>query len=228
MDELGTMRLDPVLERRRRMRTLALTVPALLNVHLKPTLGIGRFAFVVRMLVRAPAYARRFARPTDDEPLRKVKQTFLLVGVLYQELRVRVGETSALQLTQQFLLDLACAVQRQIYLPREPAQRTWDWLHDAHEAQMAEGFISANDNGGTTRSPDRVSLHVVRCRFHECFRDMGNGAITEAFCRSDEVVFNEYSPTVRFHRGGKSPDTIARGAHRCVFIYERVAASSNG
>jgi len=92
---------------------------------------------------------------------------------------------------------------------------------DAHETQMREGFISTNENDGIHRSGERVTLDIVRCRFHECFRDMGSPAITLAFCRSDETVFNEYSPMMRFHRGPAPVNTIARGAARCTFIYER-------
>ena len=55
-------------------------------------------------------------------------------------------------------------------------------------------------------------------------RDMGDGALTLAFCRSDETVFNEYAPIMRFHRGSSPVNTIARGAPRCAFIYERTAA----
>jgi hypothetical protein len=87
---------------------------------------------------------------------------------------------------------------------------------------MEAGFISANENDGIRRSDHAVALNITRCRFHECFRDMGNAAITLAFCRSDETVFNEYSPIMRFHRGPSPVNTIARGAARCTFVYERL------
>lgn len=174
------------------------------------------------MLIKAPSYRKRFRRTNDDEQLKRVKRTFLLVGVLYNELADKVGVEQALQTTQQFLYDLGCEVQRQAYYPAADAPRTWEHFHREHEAQMAEGFISTNENDSVRHSEGRMELNIVRCRFFECFRDMGNAAITEAFCRSDETIFNEYSPQMRFHRGAQQATTIARGAQRCVFIYEKV------
>lgn len=213
--------LDQDLERRRRWHTLLVTVPRLLDRHLKPVLGDGRWPFLARLLLSTSRYRRKFARPDDDERLKRVKATFLLVGCLYNELIVRVGSDQALSTTQAFLFDLASAVQRKAYFGASVDARGWDRLHDDHELQMGEGFISANEHDAIERSGDRVSLHVTRCRFHECFRDMGNAAITQAFCRSDEAVFNDYLPTIQFHRGGHQPDTIARGSRVCAFVFER-------
>jgi hypothetical protein len=213
--------LDPALEARRRLGTLLVTVPGLLNRHLRPVLGWRRFAFIPKLFALAATYKKQFSRPDDDAQLQRVKATFLLVGVLYNELAKRKGAECALSVTQSFLHDLGCAVQRKAYFPPGQGTRTWDYFHDAHEAQMREGFISTNENDGIHRSDRQVTLDIVRCRFHECFRDMGNPAITLAFCRSDETVFNEYSPIMRFHRGPEPVNTIARGAPRCKFIYER-------
>lgn len=217
----ATSRLDPALEARRRLGTLPVTAPRLLDRHLRPVLGRRRFAFIPKLFALAGTYRKQFFRPDDDAQLRRVKATFLLVGVLYNELAKTEGAERALSTTQSFLHDLACAVQRKAYFPPDGKTRTWDYFHDAHEAQMQEGFISTNQNDGIHRSDNLVTLDIVRCRFHECFRDIGNPAITLVFCRSDETVFNEYSPIMRFHRGPAPVNTIARGAARCTFIYER-------
>jgi hypothetical protein len=217
----ASARLDPALEARRRLGILFVTVPGLLNRHLGPVLGWRRFTFIPKIFALAGTYKKQFSRPDDDAQLRRVKATFLLIGVLYNELAKTEGAERALSTTQSFLHDLGCAVQRKAYFPPEGETRTWDYFHDAHEAQMREGFISANQNGGIHRSDKLVTLNILRCRFHECFRDMGNPAITLAFCRSDETVFNEYSPIMRFHRGPAPVNTIARGAADCTFIYER-------
>lgn len=184
-------------------------------------LGWRRYALMVRLFARAPQYARRFARATDDAGLREVKKTFLLVGALYQELRARYGAPIALRITDAFLFDLACAVQRQAYADGQ-ASIDWQRFHDDHEAQMRDGFIRNNEVTSLERSAQRVTLEVSRCRFFESFGDMGEPRLTEAFCRSDEQVFNELLPHMRFHRGAASPDTIARGARRCRFVFERV------
>lgn len=215
-------KLDPAVEKRRQRTTLFKTVPRLLNQQLQPVLGPQRFIFVARLLLLAPLYARRFARAGDDAPLREVKKRFLLVGALYQELVRCIGATQAAGITRQFLFGLACAVQRQAYSPPRGQAPTWEGFHREHDAQMEEGFIATNESTLTERTNDTVTVHVTRCRFHECFRDMGDASLTEAFCRSDETVFNEYSPSMQFHRGAQAPDTIARGAARCTFIFERV------
>jgi hypothetical protein len=223
-------KLDAAVESRRQRATLLHTVPGLLNRHLKPILGVWRFPFIARLLLCAPLYARRFALPSDDASLREVKKRFLLVGALYQELVRRIGPVPAASVTREFLYELGCAVQRQAYFPPDGQPRTWEGFHREHDAQMEEGFIASNESAAAERTRDTVHLHVTRCRFHECFRDMGDASLTEAFCRSDETVFNEYAPSMRFHRGTHAPDTIARGAARCNFVFERVprAVHSSG
>ncbi|MBT9508634.1 L-2-amino-thiazoline-4-carboxylic acid hydrolase [Rhodoferax sp.] len=228
MSIISSKKLDPAVERQHRRNILFNAVPRLLDEELAPALGGWRFLFMARLFLLAPFYRKRFATEGDDRPLREVKKTFLLVGVLYKELAKRIGDPSALAITQTFLYRLACVVQRQAYFPPPGQPRTWDHFHREHEAQMEEGFISHNENDGVLHTDATVTMHITRCRFHECFRDMGNAAITEAFCRSDEMVFNEYSPLMRFHRGGQVPDTIARGALRCTFSYERLPSPWDG
>lgn len=219
-------KLDSSRERQRRLKVLTRTVPALLNRQLRPLLGWRRMPFILSMFLLAPRYRESFARPDDDAGLIEVKNTFLLVGVLYNRLRDRFGEDVAYHTTYAFLFKLANVVQRQAYFPPPGVPRTWEWFHREHEAQIAEGFIRNNENDGIFHSEDQVSLHITRCRFFDAFRDMGNAALTEAFCHSDETVFNEYSPLMRFHRGNTFPNTIARGAGRCTFIYDRMCHGS--
>lgn len=173
------------------------------------------------MVLAAPAYRKEFSRPQDDAGLKEVKRTFLLVGVLYNKLRDRFGEDIAFRTTHRFIYELGNAVQRQAYFPPPGMPREWEWFHREHEAQIAQGFIRNNENDGIFHTENRVSLHITRCRFFEAFRDMGHAGLTEAFCRSDETVFNEYSQEMHFHRGWEEPNTIARGAKRCTFIYDR-------
>ena len=94
---------------------------------------------------------------------------------------------------------------------------------------MAAGFIRHNDNSRIRTDAGAYRFGIVRCRFHEAFRDMGAPGLTEAFCRSDEVVFNEVLPTqMRFHRGADARNTIARGGDTCVFVFERMTAANEG
>lgn len=57
--------------------------------------------------------------------------------------------------------------------------------------------------------------------FLEALREMGIEQATEGFCRSDERVYNECAQDMSFHRGAVRPDTLARGADRCTFVFER-------
>lgn len=91
--------LNPLKEKRRRLNILTRVVPALLNRLLRPVLGWRRFPFILGMLMSAPAYGKRFSRPSDDVGMKEVKRTFLLVGVLYNRLRDRFGEDIAFQTT---------------------------------------------------------------------------------------------------------------------------------
>lgn len=225
---IAHVRLDPWREKRRRLTILAGVVPRLLSDVLGPLLGWHRVPFIVGMLVAAPHYRKQFARVTDDDGLREVKRTFLLVGVLYNRLRDRFGEEVAYRSAHDFIYALGNAVQRQAYFPPAGVPRKWKWFHQEHEAQIREGFIRNNENDGILYSENQVSLHITRCRFFEAFRDMGNAKLVEAFCASDETVFNEYSPEMRFHRGTEVPNTIARGARRCTFVYDRRLQDGGG
>jgi hypothetical protein len=148
-----------------------------------------------------------------------------LVGVLYHELTVGIGADAAERVMSGFLFDLANTVQRDSYIPAAPAASSWEAFHAEHEAQMADGFIRNNDNSGIRTADGDYRFEIVRCRFYEAFRDLGALAITEAFCRSDEVVFNEVAPhEMRFHRGDDPRNTIARGGRTCAFAFERIPA----
>ena len=51
-----------------------------------------------------------------------------------------------------------------------------------------------------------------------------SAGLSPFFCRSDEIVFNEYLPQMRFHRDDGAANTIARGAKTCGFVFERARA----
>lgn len=193
----------------------------ILNHHLRPVFGWKRFPFLVRVLLSLHRYRRRFFKPSDDVGLRTFKQQFLLAGALYHQLVPRLGEQAAYALAFRMLAEIANAVQRAWYAPPSPAVRSWEDFHSRHYAQMQDGLIRFNEHDEIGSSPTREQFNITRCRFFETFSDMGVPGMTEAFCRSDEVVFNEYSPEMRFHRGDDPANTIARGGPHCVFIFER-------
>ena len=204
----------------RRLPT-TLVIAAIFDRHLRAALGLRRLALYARLLTALPRYARRFARATDDAGLAECKRHFLLAGALYHEVSRRLGGVAAERTMLAMLSEIAVLVQRRTYLPPPGARRSWEAFHARHEEEAGRGLIRLNIWSEPDRSRDRYAFTITRCRFHEAFRDMGAPALTEAFCRSDEVVYNEYSPDVVFHRGSEAPNTIARGASRCQFVFDR-------
>ncbi len=198
-----------------------LALAAIVDRHLQAVLGWRRVALYAGLLPALPRYARRFARPTDDAGLAECKRRFLLAGALYHELTRRVGAAAAERTMLAMLSEIAELVQRGTYLSPPNALRSWDAFHAQHEEEARHGVIRHNVWSERERSQGRYAFAITRCCFYEAFRDMGAPALTEAFCRSDEIVYNAYSPDVVFHRGSNVPNTIARGAERCTFVFER-------
>lgn len=144
----------------------------------------------------------------------------MLVGVLYHELSRVLGEVKARETTVIFLSEVANAVQRSWYIPEQGVPRTFQAFHHEHEHQMKNGLIRHNEHDEPVQDSDSYSFHITKCMFYETFKDMGVPWLTETFCKSDEIVFNEYSETMKFHRGESDKNTIARGGDKCVFIFE--------
>lgn len=193
--------------------------------HSLRSLGWGRFAVVGRALLHLRAHARSFARVTDDAKLRQAKRTLLIAGALHSEIRAAFGEARADAIVHTLLERVATVLQSSIYLARPLAERTWDALHEAHDEVLTVGFARVNEHVPIESSGSLVSFEITRCRLVEALRDMGAARVAEAFCRSDEIVFGQYAPGIRFHRGTGTPDTIARGAATCRFVFERGLAS---
>lgn len=191
-------------------------------------MGWRRLPFMVRLLLRLPGYRRRFFHPTDDEGLRVFKRKFLLAGALHHELVGRTGHEMAVTAAYNMLTEIANAVQHSWYIPPHGAGRSWDRFHREHHHQMEHGLIRFNKHSDIVTAPGSERFFITRCRFYEAFRDMGVPGLTEVFCRSDETVFNEYSPDLRFHRGDDPVNTIARGAPRCAFIFEKLPPTVTG
>jgi hypothetical protein len=89
---------------------------------------------------------------------------------------------------------------------------------------MRSGLLRRNEHTVPVVTPERVEFRITRCCLYEAMCAMGVGPLTQAFCRSDEVVFNEYLPAMRFHRDDAESNTIARGATDCGFVFERAPA----
>ena len=202
-----------------------LEVVALIGHHLRPILGWRTAPFLAAWAVRLPSYRERFSRLDDDPALAECKRTFLPLAALHHELVRRVGEERARFLSEAVALDVATRLQRRLYLG-PLAKRTWDAFHREHDRQMESGFLRHNKHSLPLVTESRVEFQITRCAFYEAMCAIEIGPLTEAFCRSDELVFNEYLPEMRFHRDERASNTIARGATACGFIFERSPTKS--
>lgn len=203
----------------------SLEVVALVVHHVRPVLGWRTSLFVGRWIVRLPRYRKRFVRPDEDRDLLEITRSLFPLAALHHELARQLGdEARALVVSQALALDVAVRLQRRWYLT-DPKQRGWDAFHREHERQMRSGLLRRNEHTLPVVEPDRVEFRITRCCLYEAMCAMGVGPLTQAFCRSDEVVFNEYLPPMRFHRDDAAANTIARGAKDCGFVFERARAS---
>lgn len=188
---------------------------------LRPVLGWNTVPVLVRWATHLPGLRRRYLGTNPDPATEECKETFLPLAAIHHELAAALGERRAAEISQAVALGVATSVQRRAYLP-PISERSWDQFHREHGRQMKKGLMRHNEHAASSsRSGEKVELQITRCRFYEALRELGTPALTEAFCRSDEIVFNEYLPSMRFHRGGGGANTIARGAPACRFVFER-------
>ncbi len=69
-------------------------------------------------------------------------------------------------------------------------------------------------------SERRFAFDVHRCVYQRTFEDCGHPELAPMACRSDDILFARL-PGARFVR----ESTLARGAPRCDFSFERVTAN---
>ena len=86
---------------------------------------------------------------------------------------------------------------------------------------MSAGLYRFNRYTPAKQDERTYRFEIERCVFLDALRAMGLEEATEGFCRSDEVVYNQCVEDMSFHRGTVQPNTLARGANRCAFFFER-------
>jgi len=200
-------------------------IVALVVRHVRPALGWRTPWFVGTWALRLPQYRKRFVGAGDALGLREIKQSLFPLAALHHELVGVLGEPEALAVSRALTLDVATHLQRRWYLTSR-TQRSWAAFHLGHERQMRSGLLRHNEHTLPTVTPVRVEFRITRCLLHEAMAAMDAAPLTEAFCRSDEIVFNEYLPEMRFHRDDAPVNTIARGARDCGFAFERKGSAA--
>jgi hypothetical protein len=197
-----------------------MTVMRIVWKQLHQKLGWRALPFLVGTFAGLGSYRREILSPTDDEGLAAAKKRLALLGLIYRRLIPRLGESTARDTVCELAAELAASVQRAMYMPGG-RQTTWERFHEKHEREMSAGLYRFNRYTPAKQDERTYRFEIERCVFLDAFRAMGIEEATEGFCRSDEVVYNQCVEDMSFHRGTLQPNTLARGANRCAFLFER-------
>jgi hypothetical protein len=197
-----------------------MTVMRIVWRQLHQKLGWRALPFLGGTFVGLGSYRREILSPTDDEGLAAAKKRLALLGLIYRRLIPRLGQTAARDTVCGLAAEVAASVQRAMYMPGG-RQTTWERFHEKHERETRTGLYRFNQYTPAEQDESTYRFEIERCVFLEALRGMGIQEATEGFCRSDEVVYNQCVEGMSFQRGTLQPNTLARGANRCSFVFER-------
>jgi hypothetical protein len=181
-------------------------------------LGARRYLLMARAAARYPGIVRRASAQRPDAGVRAYVRALAPFVTLAHELTRLLGDERGTALALRATESAAVALQRSLYRRmRAPSLST---LTEVHARNRTVGLYRYIEYAGITRTAGAYDFRVTRCRFHEAFTLMGTPWLTQAFCRSDEVVFNQLATTIRFRRLPVLPDTIGRGGDSCSFHFD--------
>ena len=181
-------------------------------------LGPRRYTILVRATMRYPVIVRRALARRPDRGVGAYVVRLAPFVALSAELRSMLGDTRGIDLARRVTQTVAVAIQRSLY--HRVRGRPLETFADAHAVNRTTGLFRYIEYADITRTPDRYGFTVTRCRFFDAFTLMGAPWLTEAFCRSDEIVFNELAPAIRFRRLPVLQSTIGRGGTTCSFQFK--------
>lgn len=184
--------------------------------------GISPWKYLVAMPSEMRLCAKKYINSDDSPELTAMKKKFLPIVALYRLLKKKLPVERAYELTYTCLHQIAEETQSRWYLKDEPGNRSLESFRQKHQHEMARGLISHNKRQNERDADCLHYLEISWCLFYEAFSSFGLPELTEALCQSDEVVFNRYCDEIKFHRGDKKPDTIARGGQVCYFVFEKL------
>ena len=134
--------------------------------------------------------------------------------VLYTELRERVGQARALQITEEIVVEAACAFLHQTIgsLKRADLEALTPESVAAFSREKASKFFNATVEWQQLDS-EAIRFHVVHCRFPPLCAEAGVPELAPVFCKGDARFFGTVEPDVELIR----PTMIATGGARCDF-----------
>ena len=74
------------------------------------------------------------------------------------------------------------------------------------------------------RSDTRLAFNMTRCFYLDTLKALGAPELTASFCKTDDVMAEQFPSTVRFVR----PHTLGRGDALCDFQYCRANRAMSG
>ncbi len=146
-------------------------------------------------------------------------EDILPIAAVYLELRDRVGQDRARQLTGACLDSGAERMARVLRLvDRTPwlfpiFRRTGRWMMQRSFTPPVFAVRWIED------SPQRVQFDMTRCYYLDTLTALGIPELTPVFCHGDEVMYDGLKH-LRFVRAG----TLGQGCDRCDFCFERLLA----
>ena len=134
--------------------------------------------------------------------------------VLYTELRERVGQSRALQITEEIVVEAACAFLHQTIgsLRRAELEALAPEAVAEFSREKAGRFFNAEVEWQQLDG-DAVRFHVVHCRFPPLCAEAGVPELAPVFCKGDAKFFGTIEPDVQLIR----PTMIATGGKLCDF-----------
>ena len=67
-------------------------------------------------------------------------------------------------------------------------------------------------------SRQRIAFDMTGCYYLETLTQLGAGELTPVYCRVDDVLYEDLSPELSWHR----TTLLATGGERCDFRFERL------
>ncbi|MBU6163070.1 MAG: L-2-amino-thiazoline-4-carboxylic acid hydrolase [Myxococcales bacterium] len=143
--------------------------------------------------------------------------------VLYTELRERVGQARALQITEEIVIEAACAFLHQTIgsLKRAELEALTPESVAEFSREKASKFFNATVEWQQLNG-EAVHFHVVHCRFPPLCAEAGVPELAPVFCKGDARFFGTVEPDVELIR----PTMIATGGTRCDFTLRFAGSSS--